>query len=115
MQQAGIVEPSTSLYNFPICVIKKSDQTFQVILDLSRLNAIVKPIYNVLPRIQGLLEKISAWKLTCYSSLDMKSAYNSVPLSKNSSQYVSFSTIKGHYQMLRLPQGLSQSPTVFQR
>jgi len=84
-------------------------------LDLRRLNAIVKPIYNVLPRMQDLLEKISAWKPTCYSCLDMKSAFNSISLSKNSSKYVSFSTIKGHYSMLRLPQGLSQSPTVFQR
>nr|XP_037279976.1 uncharacterized protein K02A2.6-like [Rhipicephalus microplus] len=50
-----------------------------------------------------------------FSTLDLRNAYNQLPLDEDSKRLVVFNTHKGLYCFNRLPFGVSSAPAIFQR
>ena len=109
----GIVEPCTSEYASQVIVIKKKCGSTRVCIDYRRINRkIVKDRYP-LPLIEDLLDKLQSARV--FSTLDLKNGFFHVSVEEKSRKYTAFVTHRGHYQFLKVPFGLCNSPAVFQR
>ena len=66
-----------------------------------------------LPRIDDLVENISQY--TWFSKLDLQSAYHQIPLHVDDKPYTAFEAAGNLYQFCRLPFGLTNAVSSFQR
>ena len=118
MRAQGIIKPSTSPWNAPVlCVPKKPDASgnkrHRIVVDFRALNEITKPFVYPIPLINEILDNVGGAKY--FSSLDLKSGFYQVPIDPRDAAKTAFSTPKGHFEFTRMPMGLKNSPSTFQR
>ena len=112
MLNDGIIEPSTSLFNFPVIVVKKKYGEVRPGIDYRSLNKVVAVEAYPLLRIDEILYNLGGNHF--FSSLDLRSAFHNVELADNCKQYTAYSVNFRKYQLRRLPFGLRNSPAVLQ-
>lgn len=118
MLKQGIIKPSTSPWNAPVlCVPKKPDpngnKRYRIVVDFRALNTITKSFIYPIPLINEILDNIG--ESSYFSSLDLKSGFYQVPIDPRDAQKTAFSTPRGHFEFTRMPMGLKNSPSTFQR
>jgi len=113
MLDAGIIEPSDSPFCFPVVIVDKKSGEKRFCIDFRKLNEITTPIHFPLPLIDDILSKLHG--KTIFTSLDCKSGYFQVPITKADRHKTSFSCSKGQYEFKVMPFGLRNAPSVFQR
>lgn len=109
----GIIRPSESPWNAPLVVVPKKNGDIRLTVDYRKINAITKrPIFPI-PDTRQLLDTLhgSAY----YTTLDLSSGYYNVPMHEPDICKTAFSTRKNHWEFIRMPMGLSTSPSTFQR
>lgn len=116
--EAGIIEPSSSNYNFPIIFVKKkpyvddpSKQKFRMVIDYRLLNSVTQSFKICLPKITDILHKIAGNKFYCV--LDLKSAFFQIKLRDEDKHKLAFCCELGNFQPLRLPFGSLNSTSYF--
>jgi len=109
----GIVEPCTSEYASPVVVVKKKDGSSRICIDYRRLNRVMVKDRYPLPLIEDQLDKLQGAKV--FSTMDLRNGFFHVNVTSDSRKYTSFVTHCGQYQFLKVPFGLCNSPSVFQR
>lgn len=109
----GIIRPSESEYASPIVIVKKKTGELRLCADYRNLNKITLKDNYPLPLIDDLLDRLS--NKSYFSLLDLKSAFYHVDMSEDSIKYTSFVTPMGQYEYLKMPFGLKNSPSTFQR
>jgi len=111
--QAGIARPSTSEYASPVVLVKKKNGNTRLCVDYRKLNKkIIKDRYP-LPLIDDQVDRLQG--STFFSVLDLKDGFFHVPVSENSIKYTAFIVPDGHYEFLKTPFGLCNSPAIFQK
>jgi len=80
---------------------------------MRELNKIVIPQSQPFPLIEDLL--IKTVNCEYYSTLDINSAFWSIPLKIKDKYKTAFVTQRGHFQWTSLPFGLKTAPVIFQR
>lgn len=82
-------------------------------VDFRKMNKLVKPQTQPFPLIEDLLNKMVNCKY--FTTLDINSAFWSIPLRIQDRHKTAFVTQEGHFQWTCLPFGLKTSPAIFQR
>lgn len=114
MLALGVVQPSKSGWSSPIVLVDKPDGSTRFCVNFRRVNAVTKRDAYPLPYVTTILDRLrDAQYLT---SLDIKSAYWQIPLSKESQEKTAF-TIPGRglFEFVTMPFGLHNAPATWQR
>ena len=112
--KAGVIRESNSFYNSNILIVpKKNTEAIRIVLDSRAINMGVRKVTTIMPRITELL--FSLGEATVWSSLDLLSAYWSIPLCEESRHLTGFSTHRGRYEFQKCVMGLAASSSVFQK
>ncbi|GBL75889.1 Transposon Tf2-9 polyprotein [Araneus ventricosus] len=117
--EAGIIEPSSSSYCFPVIFIKKkqnpndsnSEPKFRMVVDYRLLNSITETFKICLPKISEIIKNIAGGKIYCV--LDLKSAFFQIKLRDEDKRKLAFCTEMGNFQPTRLPFGSKNSTSYF--
>ena len=114
--RCGIIRPSMSEWAFPCLLVnKKGTDKQRLVVDFRALNSKCELPSHPLLDLEEFLADLGKEKCLYYTTIDLKSAYLQVPLSKRSQELCSFICSKGQFSFLRAPFGLCALPLVFAR
>ncbi|GBO41049.1 Retrovirus-related Pol polyprotein from transposon 17.6 [Araneus ventricosus] len=119
LSEAGIIEPSSSSYCFPVIFVKKKQNTndsnsepkFRMVVDYRLLNSITETFKICLPKISEIIKNIAGRKIYCV--LDLKSAFFQIKLRDEDKRKLAFCTEMGNFQPTRLPFSSKNSTSYF--
>jgi transposase InsO family protein len=112
--EAGLVRQSQSSYAAPALLIKKKDETWRLVIDYKKLNAITIKDNYPLPNMEVTLQTLGAG-YSYFTKLDLKSGFWQLPIDEKDRYKTAFTTPFGLFEWLVLPQGLRNAPPSFQR
>ena len=113
LKAKGVIRDSTSPWASPIVLVKKKDGSIRPCVDYRKVNELVKPDGFPLPRIQDCLDAVAGSKF--FSTFDLLSGYFQIPLLEEDIPKSAFVCKYGHFEMTRMPFGLNNSASTFQR
>ena len=111
----NLIEESYSPFAAPVTLAYKREEgrRSRLCIDFRDLNKIVVPQSQPFPLIDDLMVKTRNCKF--FSTLDINSAFWSIPLKVEDRKKTAFVTQENHFQWTCLPFGLKTSPAIFQR
>lgn len=111
---AGIIKKSKSPYCSNIVMVRKKDGSLRLCVDYRKLNQKTKKDAYNLPRIDMLIDSLKGAKY--FASLDLFSGYHQVSMKPEDQEKTAFAAGPfGFYQYAKMPFGLCNSPSTFQR
>ena len=109
-----VIEPSRSPWRAQAFVVRNEKNKLRLVVDYSQtINRFTSLDAYPLPKIDELIEKVS--KFSVFSTLDLKSAYHQVPILENERHYTAFEADGQLNQFRRIPFGVTNGVTAFQR
>lgn len=118
MLQQGIIQNSISPWSSPIWIVpKKADASgkkkWRMVIDYRKLNERTIDDKYPLPNIADILDKLG--RSQYFTTLDLANGFHQIQMDPNDIQKTAFSTENGHFEFKRMPFGLKNSPSTFQR
>lgn len=111
-----IIEPSMSPWRAQIVIAKDelNRHKKRLCIDYSQtINQYTELDAYPLPRIDEMVNKLSSFKVL--STFDLKNAYHQIPISENDKKYTAFEANGRLYQFCRIPFGVTNGVSAFQR
>lgn len=117
MLRDGIIRPSVSPWSAPVVLVEKKTESgenkVRFCIDFRALNSVTKRDFFPIPNIQDTIDSIGGAEL--FSKLDMTKGYWQVEMEPSDREKTAFSVPWGHYECNRMPFGLVNSPSTWQR
>ena len=113
--ESGLIEEFTSPLAAPVTLVyrQKDGSKARLCIDFRDLNKLIVSENQPFPRIEDIL--IKAGRSRWFTTVDLNSAFWSVPIRLKDRYKTGFVTQSGHWQWRVLPFGLKSSPGIFQR
>ena len=111
----NIVRPSEAAHYSQAHMVPKPEGKWRFCLDYRNLNKALKALGWPIPNINEMLQRIGAKRPKVFAKLDLTSGYHQAPLAVNSRIYTAFITFMGMFEWLRIPMGLKNATSYFQK
>ncbi|KAK7877073.1 hypothetical protein WMY93_032211 [Mugilogobius chulae] len=110
---SGVIRESESPFSSPIVVVRKKNGDIRLCIDYRKLNQqTIKDAY-ALPNLEETFSALTGSKW--FSVLDLKSGYYQIEMNEDDKQKTAFVTPLGFWEFNRMPQGVTNAPSTFQR
>jgi hypothetical protein len=113
MLGAGVIEEGNGAWGFPVVLVRKKDGEVRFCVDYRALNKITKKDVYALPRIDETLEALGGALL--FTTLDLRAGYWQIRVARQDRDKTAFMTKRGLCRFKRMPFGLMNAPSTFQR
>lgn len=115
MEQLGIIEKvlTAPTWISGMSAVPKGQGDFRLVVNMRAPNKAINREYYRLPLIEEM--KVTLHGSTCFTKLDLKSAFYHLELSEESRELTTFLTEDGMYRFTRLLFGVNCAPEAFQR
>ena len=113
MLQNEIIQHSNSPYNSNPILDTKKDGSKRFVVDFRSLNKSTTQDTYPLPNVDDLLEKCRGGKF--FTQLDLAAGYWGVAIHPDDRKKTAFSVPRGKFEFLRMPFGLKNAQSTFQR
>lgn len=111
--EAGVIRESESPYSSPIVVVRKKNGDVRLCVDYRKLNShTIKDAY-ALPNVEEAFSALTGSKW--FSVMDLKSGYYQIEMEEEDKQKTAFVCPLGFWEFNRMPQGITNAPSTFQR
>jgi len=111
--EAGVIEPSCSPWTSNIVVVSKKDGSLRFCVNYRKLNSVTRLDAYPLPRIDSCLDALSGAQF--FSAFDLRASYHQVPMDMKDADKTTFIVRTGTYRFRRVPFGLCNAGSTFQR
>lgn len=108
----GVIEPSESPWSAPVVIVYCNGKP-RFCVDYRKLNAVTVPDEFPIPRQTEILSALSGAQVL--SSLDALSGFTQLEMHPDDVEKTAFRTHQGLFQFRRMPFGLRNGPSIFQR
>ena len=110
--EAGVIEPSVSPWGFPVLVVYRNGKA-RLVVDYRKLNANTIPDEFPIPRQTEIIQALSGSQVL--SSFDALAGFTQLEIEEEEREKTAFRCHLGLWQFRRMPFGLRNGPSIFQR
>ncbi|KAL6488151.1 hypothetical protein MHYP_G00047770 [Metynnis hypsauchen] len=113
LSEAGVIRASESPFSSPIVVVRKKNGDVRLCINYRKLNLqTIKDAY-ALPNLEEAFSALTGSKW--FSVLDLKSGYYQIEVEETDKPKTAFVCPLGFWEFNRMPQGVTNAPSTFQR
>ena len=113
MKEDGVIRDAKSEWAILIVLIRKSDGSIRFCVNYRRLNALTVRDLCPLPRMENCLDSLE--EAAFFTTLDCNSGYWQITVADEDRAKTAFTCHEGCFEFCRMPFGLCNTPSTFQR